>query len=469
MEIENAPKIFELELTQAQVKALQQFLPKGYKLEFANKAARRDNTPRPTKKVFTNEGNAIPVTKKPMNDDTVSNSELKSLTGQRALRDKKGKRHIDAKYRDFDDVSNSSSKGLKPMTEGVKKCYNLLQKLKKHTCSSPFLEPVDAMALGIPDYYQIITDPMDLSTIERNLKNGVYTSTVQFGNDIRKIWTNSFRYNARGSDIYQMTAEMSTYFEKVFKEIENIPLAENFNELQKRVERLSKTITELRQKGGKISQSGTKSSKTSSNLDKPMSMYEKRLLGQNIRNLPPEHLRGVWEIVSEGMAHSQSNKEELEFDIDTLPVRKTRELEKYVKAKLAQINKSQSKKNKKMDNGGIPGQLPTNLTPSKKSKHAADISNPLDAQMPKLEYPKSEDFGKSMLQNPLMKASQSLSSTVEPQSNPMIGHDDLDSKSSESSFITDSSASGSDDDDDAKQKKKNVFNTPFDHGVNEYL
>jgi len=42
----------------------------------------------------------------------------------------------------------------------------------------------------------------------------------------------------------------------------------------------------------------------------------------------------VWEIVSEGMQHN-NNREELEFDIDTLPVKITRELEKYVKIKLS--------------------------------------------------------------------------------------------------------------------------------------
>ena len=282
---------------------------------------------------------------------------------QRRLRENKGKRHIESKYRDFDAISNSSSKGLKPTTEGVKKCYNLLQRLKKHSCSVPFLDPVDAVALGIPDYYQIITEPMDLSTVERNLKNGVYTSTLHFGNDLRKIWSNSFRYNAPGSEIYNMTSEMSIYFEKLFKEIENIPLTENIHDLQKKVDRLSKSLKELHSKGGKSSQLGTKSSKTSSTSDKPMNMNEKRMLGQNIRNLPPEYLRGVWEIVSEGMPHNQSHKEELEFDIDTLPVKVTRELEKYVKAKLIQINKNKKKRGDTLGISHLPSK--GSGTPSK--------------------------------------------------------------------------------------------------------
>jgi hypothetical protein len=53
----------------------------------------------------------------------------------------------------------------------------------------------------------------------------------------------------------------------------------------------------------------------------------------NIRTLPAEYLKGVWEIVSEGLNVMPSN-EELEFDIDTLPIRKTRLLERYVNSKL---------------------------------------------------------------------------------------------------------------------------------------
>jgi len=91
----------------------------------------------------------------------------------------------------------------------------------------------------------------------------------------------------------------------------------------------------MHSKGSKVPSlmGGSKNGK-GQNWDKPMTMAEKRALGQSIRNLPPEHLRGVWEIVSEGMQHN-NNREELEFDIDTLPVKITRELEKYVKIKLS--------------------------------------------------------------------------------------------------------------------------------------
>jgi len=43
---------------------------------------------------------------------------------------------------------------------------------------------------------------MDLGTAEIKLKNNEYQSVNQFAADIRKIWNNSFRYNAKGSIVY---------------------------------------------------------------------------------------------------------------------------------------------------------------------------------------------------------------------------------------------------------------------------
>lgn len=49
---------------------------------------------------------------------------------------------------------------------------------------------------------------MDLSTIERNLKQGEYHTATQFHADISKIWYNSYAYNEKSSRIYKLTIEM---------------------------------------------------------------------------------------------------------------------------------------------------------------------------------------------------------------------------------------------------------------------
>jgi len=150
------------------------------------------------------------------------------------------------------------------------------------------MEPVDPVELDLDDYFEIIKEPMDLSTVEEKLKDHKYNTTRDFGMDVTKIWNNSFRYNTEDSRIYQMTLEMSAYFDKYFQNIPpNESLAE-VNHLQRQVTKLQKEISNLQDK------------KRSRN-NRAMTMPEKRNLGQQIRSLPPDCLRGVWRIVSADM------------------------------------------------------------------------------------------------------------------------------------------------------------------------
>src|SRR3989338_1906457 len=56
----------------------------------------------------------------------------------------------------------------------LKKCKLMLQKLMKHRHAWPFNQPVDIVALGIPDYPSVIKYPMDFGTILRKLEAGEY-------------------------------------------------------------------------------------------------------------------------------------------------------------------------------------------------------------------------------------------------------------------------------------------------------
>ena len=46
--------------------------------------------------------------------------------------------------------------------------------MAKHPFAGPFLEPVDAVALGIPDYLNVIKHPMDFGTITVSFKHHYY-------------------------------------------------------------------------------------------------------------------------------------------------------------------------------------------------------------------------------------------------------------------------------------------------------
>lgn len=144
-----------------------------------------------------------------------------------------------------------------------------------------------------------------------------------------------------------MTQQLESYFNKLVSEMDPSKITHAANdshisELHKKVERLTNKIKELHTKNPNVPNKNQKSSVIVS--DKPMSLQEKRNLGQNIRNLPTQYLRGVWEIVNDGTLNQ--HKEELEFDIDTLPPRKCRELERYVNSKISLMRKNETKDTK---------------------------------------------------------------------------------------------------------------------------
>eukprot|EP01117_Protostelium_nocturnum_P016950 TRINITY_DN6802_c0_g1_i1.p1 TRINITY_DN6802_c0_g1~~TRINITY_DN6802_c0_g1_i1.p1 ORF type:complete len:787 (+),score=170.39 TRINITY_DN6802_c0_g1_i1:176-2536(+) len=93
-------------------------------------------------------------------------------------------------------------------------CRSILDKLMKHEDSYPFLRPVDLNM--VPDYLQIIKNPMDFTTIQRKLVDGAYGHQNEFADDIRLIFTNCSDYNPEGSEILEMSNELSELFESEF-------------------------------------------------------------------------------------------------------------------------------------------------------------------------------------------------------------------------------------------------------------
>ena len=228
-------------------------------------------------------------------------------------------------------------------SDAYRKLSGILHKLQRHPLAGPFLQPVDVVA--VPDYLDIIHDPMDLSTVEGKLVSGKYTSAYEFSVDVRKIWSNAFQYNAQDTDLYQATVALSAYFESLFKGYEHLLLTDRNDALEnlyKQVEALKKEIRDIK---------GPKAPKVvTSPVDRPMTLQEKKVLGQNIRALQPQHLRGLINIIKDSLpANIQGT--ELEFDIDTLSPKVCRELEKYVKQCLASTAVPSKSHPKKKSNG----------------------------------------------------------------------------------------------------------------------
>ncbi|KAG6880094.1 hypothetical protein C0992_006368 [Termitomyces sp. T32_za158] len=101
---------------------------------------------------------------------------------------------------------------------------NLLHDLKAVTIDNhdaePFLKPVSKAEA--PDYYEVIANPMDFSTMLKKVKARNYKSKREFKDDLDLIWSNCFTYNAA----------------------ENHPLRPCVKRLQLKADRLLKYITD---------------------------------------------------------------------------------------------------------------------------------------------------------------------------------------------------------------------------------
>lgn len=74
------------------------------------------------------------------------------------------------------------------LAELMKMCRQVLTKLMMHKSSWIFKTPVDAVALGLHDYHQIIKRPMDLGDGEIKLFEDLYTLPGDFAADVRLVF-----------------------------------------------------------------------------------------------------------------------------------------------------------------------------------------------------------------------------------------------------------------------------------------
>lgn len=51
---------------------------------------------------------------------------------------------------------------------------------------------------GVPNYLEVITDPMDLGTVKKCMASNRYETHEQWADDIRKVWNNAMYFNAAG-------------------------------------------------------------------------------------------------------------------------------------------------------------------------------------------------------------------------------------------------------------------------------
>lgn len=274
------------------------------------------------------------------------------------------------------------------LSEQLKYCSSILREMfsKKHsTYAWPFYAPVDAEALQLHDYHDIIKYPMDLSTVKKKMDAGEYQDAQAFAADVRLIFSNCYKYNPAHHDVVIKARKLQGVFEQRFAKMpdEHVEVTsqagaslEKSESAEERATQLAELQEQLKAVHGQLAalseaplskpkkkkekdkkdnsqqNIGAMNSKCTSNSctrysrkgskDResedeclPMTYDEKHQLSLDINRLPGMKLGHVVHIIqSREPSVSNTNPDEIEIDFETLKPSTLRALEQYVKAYL---------------------------------------------------------------------------------------------------------------------------------------
>ena len=107
-------------------------------------------------------------------------------------------------------------------SQAFAECRNIVAFLERHNKAEAFQEPVDYVALGIPDYPKVVAHPMDVSTLSDKLEQGHYSNIPPkqragrspvarmlngpFRDDVELIFDNAMLFNPPNDGIHQCAA-----------------------------------------------------------------------------------------------------------------------------------------------------------------------------------------------------------------------------------------------------------------------
>ncbi|XP_060055324.1 bromodomain-containing protein 3 [Erinaceus europaeus] len=138
-----------------------------------------------------------------------------------------GGRPIKPPKKDLEDGEVPQHAGKKgKLSEHLRHCDSILKEMlsKKHAAYAwPFYKPVDAEALELHDYHDIIKHPMDLSTVKKKMDSREYPDAQGFAADIRLMFSNCYKYNPPDHEVVAMARKLQDVFEMRFAKMPDEP------------------------------------------------------------------------------------------------------------------------------------------------------------------------------------------------------------------------------------------------------
>ncbi|KAI5763043.1 BRD3 [Gulo gulo luscus] len=139
-----------------------------------------------------------------------------------------GGRPIKPPKKDLEDGEVPQHAGKRgKLSEHLRHCDSILKEMlsKKHAAYAwPFYKPVDAEALELHDYHDIIKHPMDLSTVKKKMDSREYPDAQGFAADIRLMFSNCYKYNPPDHEVVAMARKLQDVFEMRFAKMPDEPV-----------------------------------------------------------------------------------------------------------------------------------------------------------------------------------------------------------------------------------------------------
>jgi E1A/CREB-binding protein len=101
------------------------------------------------------------------------------------------------------------------LAKNQKKVREILKIMLLNPLLKDFRNPVDIVLLEIPNYFEIISKPMDINTVRSKLNNNSYFTICDFANDIRLIFNNSITFNSPTHILHELSRKELEKFEKM--------------------------------------------------------------------------------------------------------------------------------------------------------------------------------------------------------------------------------------------------------------
>ncbi|KAI8554711.1 hypothetical protein RHMOL_Rhmol05G0119500 [Rhododendron molle] len=285
------------------------------------------------------------------------------------------------------------------IVELMKMCRGVLAKLMKLKNSWIFKDPVDAVALGLHDYHEIVKKPMDLGTVRSNCAKNVYSSPEEFAADVRLTFENAMLYNPKGDEVHKMAEELIDRFDVLYRPIgekfesmikprdgglsdglqeegnswnqvlkperKKKPKLDSIQNLEKKYDSpvLKSPIREPRAKpgGGGGNRGKLPKPKAKDPSKREMSMDEKERLGVGLQNLPQEKMPQLVQIIRKKNAHMAPEGDEIELDIEAIDTETLWELDRFllVSEKADAVEKGEGRE----EEVGIDDEMPVTSFP----------------------------------------------------------------------------------------------------------